>query len=100
MSLLSVPIVADLAARLIKRGKRLRPASALRFAEIAVPTEQLSIPTRHGEVGATVYRPACRGPVRGVYVNFHGGGYVLGDYEQDDPWCRYLAANAEVVVLN
>jgi acetyl esterase len=35
-----------------------------------------------------------------VYVNVHGGGFVVGHPEQDDPWCRYLAARAKVVVVN
>jgi acetyl esterase/lipase len=30
----------------------------------------------------------------------HGGGFVVGHPEQDDPWCRYLAAHAGVVVIN
>ena len=33
-------------------------------------------------------------------MNLHGGGYVVRSPEQDDPWCRYLAANAAVFVLN
>ena len=35
-----------------------------------------------------------------MYVNVHGGGFVVGHPEQDDPWCRYLAAHAGVVVVN
>ena len=35
-----------------------------------------------------------------MYVNVHGGGFVVGHREQDDPWCRYLAAHANVVVIN
>jgi acetyl esterase len=35
-----------------------------------------------------------------VYVNVHGGGFVVGHPEQDDPWCRYLAAFANVAVVN
>ena len=35
-----------------------------------------------------------------MYVNVHGGGFVVGHPEQDDPWCRYLAANVGVVVVN
>lgn len=100
MSVLSTPPVADLAAWLLQRVKRLRPAPALRFGDVAAATTQLDIPTRHGEVRATVYHPPRHRPARGVYVNFHGGGYVLGDYEQDDPWCRYLAAYAEIAVVN
>jgi acetyl esterase len=35
-----------------------------------------------------------------VYVNFHGGGYVVGYPEQDDGLCRYLAHHTGSVVLN
>ncbi|MBX9638345.1 MAG: alpha/beta hydrolase [Mycobacteriaceae bacterium] len=72
----------------------------MRFPEIAGRTSRVSIPTRYGEAAADVYHPtdgAARPP---VYVNVHGGGFVVGHPEQDDPWCRYLAANAGAVVLN
>ena len=35
-----------------------------------------------------------------VYRNLHGGGFVIRHPEQDDPLCRYLAANAGVAVVN
>ncbi|SHU26058.1 alpha/beta hydrolase domain-containing protein [Mycobacteroides abscessus subsp. abscessus] len=100
MSALSIPVVADLAARVLHKSVRTRPAPSLRFTEIPSATDRLTVPTRHGPVPVTVYRPPDEVPSRGVYVNFHGGGFVLGDYEQDDPWCRYLAANALVTVVN
>ncbi|WP_313888543.1 alpha/beta hydrolase [Mycolicibacterium sp. CBMA 226] len=58
------------------------------------------IPTRHGDTAATVYWPQQSGAAPGVYVNVHGGGFVIGHREQDDPWCRFLAAHANVVVVN
>lgn len=61
-----------------------------------------------------VYRPATGGPAPavpgrpdgpgrpapGVFVNLHGGGFVLGDWESDDPYCRLLADEAGCVVVN
>lgn len=35
-----------------------------------------------------------------MYVNFHGGGFVVGRPEQDDHICRYIAATAGCVVIN
>ncbi|MBN8193426.1 alpha/beta hydrolase [Bacillus sp. NTK074B] len=35
-----------------------------------------------------------------VYINFHGGAFIMNDKELDDPYCRYLSNQAECVVLN
>lgn len=59
-----------------------------------------SIPTRHGDVRATAYHPPHGRPDHGAYINFHAGGYVVGNYGQDDPFCRYLAARAHITVIN
>lgn len=100
MSILSNQLVADTLARVIAAGLRAAPKHAVRFPEIAGRTSRVSIPTRYGEAAADVYHPTD-GPARPpVYVNVHGGGFVVGHPEQDDPWCRYLAANTGAVVLN
>ena len=77
-----------------------RPAPELSFAELPARTVPVTIPTRHGEVRAVVYLPAASSDPVPVYVNFHGGGFILRHPEQDDPLCRYLAANAGVAVVN
>jgi len=76
------------------------PKAAVRFPEIPGRTSEVSIPTRHGEAPATVYHPPSAMTRPPVYVNVHGGGFVVGHPEQDDPWCRYLAANTGTVVIN
>ncbi len=76
------------------------PKAAVRFPEVAGRTSEVTIPTRHGPTRATVYHPPAGTTDPPVYVNVHGGGFVVGHPEQDDPWCRYLAANAGVVVIN
>ncbi|NEY73420.1 alpha/beta hydrolase [Bacillus mesophilus] len=35
-----------------------------------------------------------------VYINFHGGAFIMHEKEMDDPYCRYLANQAECVVVN
>lgn len=94
-------LLTDLVARTIKRATTPRLKPDLRFDEIPGRTSAITVPTRHGDVRCTVYHPIPAG-VRtpGVYVNLHGGGYVVGHPEQDDPWCRYLAAKAGIEVLN
>ncbi|KQR16577.1 alpha/beta hydrolase [Cellulomonas sp. Leaf334] len=58
--------------------------------------EQVSVPGHQ----LMVYRPAGGPEVPGVFVNLHGGGFVLGDWQDDDPYCRYLADVAGCVVVN
>ncbi|GAA4737154.1 alpha/beta hydrolase [Modestobacter marinus] len=93
--------LADGLARLVQKAPgaaRIDPDIA--FAEIPGRTQELTIPTRHGELRATAYLPDGGSAGHGVYVNLHGGGFVLRHPEQDDPLCRYLAAEAGVTVLN
>ena len=35
-----------------------------------------------------------------IYINFHGGAFIMNDKEMDDPYCRYLANQTGCVVLN
>ncbi|WP_135459589.1 alpha/beta hydrolase [Mycobacterium sp. DL99] len=100
MSILSTPLVADSLARLFSATARPTPMRGVRFPEITGSTTLIEIPTRHGEVAATVYHPPSGDAKPAVYVNVHGGGFVVGHREQDDPWCRFLAAHADVVVVN
>lgn len=100
MSILSLPVAADTLARVFAGAVNPAPKAAVRFAEIPGRTSQATIPTRYGPVAATLYHPPSDVGCPPVYVNVHGGGFVVGHPEQDDPWCRYLAANAGVVVVN
>jgi acetyl esterase/lipase len=100
MSILSQQMIADTLARVLATVVDPAPKPAVRFPEIIGSTSQISIPTRYGAAAATVYRPPTPTPNTPVYVNIHGGGFVIGHPEQDDPWCRYLAANAGVFVVN
>ena len=86
-------LIADSLARLFAAVVNAEPKPAVRFPEIAGRTTGVSIPTRHGQTAATIYRPAVLRQRPAVYVNVHGGGFVIGHREQDDPWCRYLAAH-------
>lgn len=100
MSILSLPVIADTMARLFARTVNPAPKAAVRFADIPGRTSQATIPTRCGPAAATLYHPQAHVEKPAVYVNVHGGGFVVGHPEQDDPWCRFLTANARVVVVN
>jgi acetyl esterase/lipase len=100
MSFLGTPWIADALAVLAQHRPGPRIAPEVSFAELPARTEDVTIPTRHGDIPAVVYWPPdCDGPPP-AYVNFHGGGFVHRHPEQDDPLCRYLAATAGVAVLN
>jgi acetyl esterase/lipase len=100
MSMLGRTLIADPLARLLQRRPGPRLPRRLSFAELPARTETVTIPTRHGDIQAVVYWPAADGDHVPVYVNFHGGGFVVRHPEQDDPLCRYLAAHAGVAVVN
>lgn len=93
-------VLADLAARGLQRALAPKLKPELRFEEIPGHLGPTTVATRHGPVACTVYRPPDGGQEPAVYVNVHGGGFVLRNPEQDDPWCRFLAAKAGVVVVN
>ncbi|HMM87573.1 flavin-containing monooxygenase [Bradyrhizobium sp.] len=46
-----------------------------------------------------LYRPATRGP-HPIVVYFHGGGWVLGDEQSDDPFCRDLCRRSGMIVVS
>ena len=93
--------VADSVAALFARTLNPAPRRGVRFPEIDGDLVRDTVDTRHGATAVTIYRPT-ESPASdpAVYVNIHGGGFVVGHPEQDDPWCRYLAARAGVVVVN
>jgi acetyl esterase/lipase len=52
-----------------------------------------------GDLPYRLYRPATPGPHPAV-VYFHGGGWVLGDLDSDDPLCRDLCVRLDAVVVS
>ncbi|MDX3119263.1 alpha/beta hydrolase fold domain-containing protein [Streptomyces scabiei] len=111
MSILARPAVAALAAKTMQSLTRLAsrrsggPGSTAawqaRFPEYPRAATAATVPTSVAPAQVTVYAPpagtATRPP---VHVNFHGGGYVISMPAMDDALCRFLAAEAGVVVVN
>jgi cation diffusion facilitator CzcD-associated flavoprotein CzcO/acetyl esterase/lipase len=52
-----------------------------------------------GPLAWRLYRPATPGP-HAIVVYFHGGGWVLGDSQSDDPFCRDLCQRSGMIVLS
>ncbi|MHA6802358.1 alpha/beta hydrolase [Salinifilum ghardaiensis] len=98
MSMLARPAVAALAARTMQWAVRLtRTPGRERYP--ACPRRVVELPREAAPARAVVYLPE-QPTGAPVYVNFHGSGFVLPLTEWEDPLCRYLAAEAGVVVVN
>ena len=52
-----------------------------------------------GDLPYRLYRPAGAGP-HPVVAYFHGGGWVLGSKQSDEPFCRDLCARSGAVVVS
>ncbi|MCU4187011.1 alpha/beta hydrolase fold domain-containing protein [Acidiferrimicrobium sp. IK] len=57
------------------------------------------LPTPAGSLPYRLYRPATPGP-HPVVAYFHGGGWVLGSLDSDDPLCRDLCARSGAIVVS
>ncbi len=57
------------------------------------------MPGPGGDLPYRVYRPASPGPHPAV-VYFHGGGWVLGNLDSDDPLCRDLCVRSDAVIVS
>jgi acetyl esterase/lipase len=52
-----------------------------------------------GPLAYRCYRPASPGP-HPIVVYFHGGGWVLGGLDSDDPFCRDLCVRSDAIVVS
>jgi acetyl esterase/lipase len=52
-----------------------------------------------GPLPYRLYRPASPGQ-HPIVVYFHGGGWVLGDLDADDPFCRDVCVRSDAVVVS
>ncbi|MED1748519.1 alpha/beta hydrolase [Bacillus zhangzhouensis] len=62
---------------------------------------EYDIPTCAGETKVWVFKPvnAAKQPLP-VFVNLHGGGFILGSAEMDNHWCPVIADRAQCIVVN
>jgi acetyl esterase/lipase len=57
------------------------------------------LPGAAGGLGYRLYRPASAG-LHPAIAYFHGGGWVLGGLDSDDPFCRDLCRRTDAVVVS
>jgi acetyl esterase len=61
--------------------------------------EDRQVPTADGDIPIRIYTPEGEGPF-GILVNFHGGGWVIGDLETADSVCREMATLGNCIVIS
>jgi acetyl esterase/lipase len=61
--------------------------------------EDRTIQGSQGDIPLRIYTPQGDGPF-GILMNFHGGGWVIGDLDTCDAVCRQLATLAGVIVVS
>ena len=55
--------------------------------------------TSQPDVPIRIYRPRFAAPAGPALVFFHGGGWIMGDLESHDAFCRIVAARTDAVVI-
>ena len=58
-----------------------------------------TLPGADGPLPYRLYRPATPGP-HPIVVYFHGGGWVLGDEQSDDPFCRDMCRRTGMIFVS
>jgi len=105
-----VQILLDIVASLgLPRMETLDPESARALARSLAATRPPGpavgaitdgvLPGAAGDLAYRRYRPASAGP-HPIVVYLHGGGWVLGGADSDDPFCRDLCVRSDFVVLS
>ncbi len=91
----------DIPEARVAAGRMMEAAKAQTPITYRVEMEEKVVPGPAGapEVAVRIYRPEGQvGPLPAL-LWIHGGGYVLGSIEYDDPICSRLAAEAECVTV-
>ena len=61
--------------------------------------EDQQIDTEVGSIPVRIYRPSAQGPLP-ILMNFHGGGWVIGDLDTADAVCRGLSEAVGCIVIS
>ena len=91
------PSIADLPP---EGGREMYRAMQPLAPEIEVGrVEDRTIDGPGGAIPLRIYTPAGDGPFP-VLMNFHGGGWVIGDLDTADAQCRMMCAGADCMVVS
>ncbi|WP_068505178.1 alpha/beta hydrolase [Paenibacillus kribbensis] len=81
---------------MVGTGPALQPSSS-----VPVQRQEMIIPTSVGDTRVLMYTPESNtdGSLP-VFINMHGGGFIMGNAGMDDPWCKLIAYRSNCVVIN
>lgn len=85
---------SDVAEKLRLAKARLIPCRDIRIDDVAIPRTE-----GNGSFAARIYRPSAASGAP-VLLYFHGGAFVLGSPELEDPGCVRYARNVGCVVIS
>lgn len=95
---LGVRPVADLTVE-AARAQAVRVAVATGPGEAVAHVEDRLLPGPFGDIPVRIYLPARQGPFP-LLVYFHGGGWVVGNLETVDVFCRSMTNLARCAVVS
>lgn len=75
----------------------------LTFDGAEIDSTRMLAPTRHGQISCHVYRSSRATDLNDrppVYLNFHGGAFIVRAPQQDAHACRFFAATTGAVVVS
>ena len=96
------PPIGTVPVKTMREEAPAQMAALFRIGLVSTPVAAVEDRLIHGPPGdlpVRVYTPEGRGPFP-LVVFFHGGGWVLGDLDTHDPFCRLLCAGAGCVVVS
>lgn len=91
----------DLAALPLDEAMRIArpPLPALGGLASGLHARDMVLPVAGGEIRLRCYTPETKRP-HPIVVHLHGGGWVTGSIEQEDPRCQLMALEADAVVVS
>lgn len=82
-------------SEMIKMREQLTAEGKIAGKEISVPTG-----TESGDMRCLIYKPeGVQGPTP-LFLNLHGGGFVMGDPEGDDYFCNLVCKELGITVIS
>ncbi|WP_174296747.1 alpha/beta hydrolase [Sphingomonas bacterium] len=95
----NLPALGMLPAAPIRAGYQTQRRALSRNAPAEVATRDLLVSGADGDIAARLYEPPGCDLTGPGLVFFHGGGFVIGDLETHDGFCRHLSALSRCRVL-